>query len=171
MPYSAPPPPWSRRPRSFSKPASAPLSRTPLAQRTTAFAASSWVYLLERHGADAMRAHLGDECYAQLCREADEAEAAVSRMRRTGEVVERVAACSSAAVDRGPLGQLTLPYEALRRRSDEPARAWPAGIQVQSREHHLSDEDFRRVLRMERAAFAALPIWKQGQLKRQADLF
>jgi hypothetical protein len=44
-------------------------------------------------------------------------------------------------------------------------------IDFAHKEHHLTDEDFHKVLKMDREAFYALPGWKQQSLKKQNKLF
>ena len=47
----------------------------------------------------------------------------------------------------------------------------PPGVDAAHRERALADADFAAAFGMDRAAFAALPGWKQGDLKQRAGLF
>jgi hypothetical protein len=49
--------------------------------------------------------------------------------------------------------------------------AWPNNVQPDAREAYLSAAEFQQVFGMSYAAFLALPVWKQKQLKHMADLF
>jgi hypothetical protein len=48
---------------------------------------------------------------------------------------------------------------------------FPSGVDERSREQHLSDEEFHGVFGMGKAAFGALPRWKQHKMKKQVELF
>ena len=47
----------------------------------------------------------------------------------------------------------------------------PEGVDPAHREAYLVDAEFERIFGMARAAFGALPVWKQKQIKRQHGLF
>ena len=47
----------------------------------------------------------------------------------------------------------------------------PLGVRAHEKERHLSETDFWITFKVGRAAFAAMPKWRQQQRKRQANLF
>lgn len=57
------------------------------------------------------------------------------------------------------------PYSALKKRPP------PAGCDPAALEQHLSEEEFTKVFKMDRAAFDALPQWKKLAAKKKAKLF
>ena len=70
-----------------------------------------------------------------------------------------------AGVVPGPDG--TIPSAVLQL----PLATWPSVVNPRHRETHLSDDDFRRVLGLSRAAFYAMPCWRQQRIKQAARLF
>lgn len=63
-------------------------------------------------------------------------------------------------------GQVHYPLAALQ----GPSASLPEGVDARSREAHLSDAVFRETFGMSRAAFEALPKWRQQKCKREANL-
>ncbi|KAI5152649.1 Villin-1 [Manis pentadactyla] len=66
----------------------------------------------------------------------------------------------------GPLS--IFPLEQL---VNKPADELPQGVDPSRKEEHLSVEDFTKALGMTPAAFSALPLWKQQNLKKEKGLF
>jgi hypothetical protein len=62
----------------------------------------------------------------------------------------------------------TFTYEQLQHK---PGRSFPPGIDVAAREKYLSDDEFKKVLKMTKAEFAKLPAWRQQKLKKEVGLF
>ncbi len=57
-------------------------------------------------------------------------------------------------------------YEELRAKKD-----LPKGIDKTKLESYLSDEDFKRLLKMDKVLFYQLPAWKQNNLRKEVDLY
>ena len=57
------------------------------------------------------------------------------------------------------------PYELLQH------APFPDGVNTAHRENYLSAADFLRVLGMDKAAFNAMPRWKQDAAKKRVNLF
>ncbi|XP_068805018.1 villin-1 isoform X2 [Struthio camelus] len=62
----------------------------------------------------------------------------------------------------------TFPLDVLQSTSAEDL---PRGVDPSRKEDHLSDQDFKAAFGMTRSAFAALPLWKQQDLKKKKGLF
>merc|ERR1719313_1866621 len=55
--------------------------------------------------------------------------------------------------------------------SHEELKGKPKDVDPAKREQYLSDDDFQTIFGMDRAAFGALPKWKQNNAKKAKDLF
>ncbi|XP_064370852.1 villin-1 isoform X1 [Dromaius novaehollandiae] len=62
----------------------------------------------------------------------------------------------------------TFPLDVLQ---NTLAEDLPRGVDPSRKEDHLSDQDFQAAFGMTRSAFAALPLWKQQNLKKEKGLF
>jgi len=47
----------------------------------------------------------------------------------------------------------------------------PLGVDATKLEDYLADDEFEKMLKMNRATFKKLPIWKRENLKREVYLF
>ena len=54
---------------------------------------------------------------------------------------------------------------------DELRKGCPNGVNPASKEQHLSDDDFKTIFGMEKAAFNELKDWKRKDLKKKHGLF
>jgi len=66
-------------------------------------------------------------------------------------------------------GGVIYPYEQLT--SDKGKDELPEGVDATKREDYLSEDDFVQYFKMARDAYAKLPKWKKGGLKKAAKLF
>ena len=138
-----------------------------LQRRVEAFVTSAWVGVQEVNDAETLRRVLGDELYTALCAEQEELARATRRLSLVGEVVEKPVPPNAVLEPaRTQSGRDTWPYEQLR-----TGVAWPPGVVADERERWLSNEQFEAVLGVSREAWAKLPEWKKGTLRREADLF
>ena len=74
------------------------------------------------------------------------------------------APAAAAAVSGGAAGGKTYSLADLK-------AGTPAGVDASHKENFLSDADFKAALGIDRAAFAALPGWKQADSKKKAGIF
>jgi hypothetical protein len=75
----------------------------------------------------------------------------------------RRAVIATAATDAGP--QSYYPLSSLTK------APFPEGIDTKRRELYLSPEDFQRIFKVTKEAFAAYKPWKQEKMKREAGLW
>ena len=64
-----------------------------------------------------------------------------------------------------------LPIYPLEQLVNKPVEELPKGVDASRKEEHLSLEDFTKAFEMTPAAFSALPLWKQQNLKKAKGLF
>ena len=64
-----------------------------------------------------------------------------------------------------------LPTYPLEQLVNKPVEELPKGVDASRKEEHLSLEDFTKAFEMTPAAFSALPLWKQQNLKKAKGLF
>ncbi|KAF6116938.1 villin 1 [Phyllostomus discolor] len=64
-----------------------------------------------------------------------------------------------------------LPTYPLEQLANKPVEELPEGVDPRRKEEHLSLEDFSKTFEMTPAAFSALPLWKQQNLKKAKGLF
>lgn len=72
---------------------------------------------------------------------------------------------NESVVDTSFLGKPKYPYKTLIKKKDLPADVDPT-----SKQHHLSERQFRENLKLTRADFYQLPLWKQNQILASARL-
>lgn len=84
----------------------------------------------------------------------------------------RAAAAEKAAAENAPISAKIPstggPYTLKQLTSDR--EYWPDDVELSKRETYLSDEDFLTVFGMDKEAFAKLPKWKQGGIKKEKKL-
>ena len=109
-----------------------------------------------------------DSCFWEVLLADDvAAERARTVARLSGTVMEKQAAANADDVARvGADGRRTYPLALL-----VSTVAWPEDVDSSRREQSLHDDEFNQLFKVDKAAFAKLPAWKQTQLRKQHDLF
>eukprot|EP00240_Pyramimonas_obovata_P007725 CAMPEP_0118927056 /NCGR_PEP_ID=MMETSP1169-20130426/4625_1 /TAXON_ID=36882 /ORGANISM="Pyramimonas obovata, Strain CCMP722" /LENGTH=181 /DNA_ID=CAMNT_0006868747 /DNA_START=317 /DNA_END=862 /DNA_ORIENTATION=- len=142
-----------------------------LRQKCLKFIVDSFPALREMAGEENLRVALGDELFETIDKNQQETDLECQKFAsRKGQVLEPKA-CEAAisGTGTGPVDSrapVCYPYAALK-----AGVAWPAGVDPNSREAYLSEEEFLQVMGVTQNAFNELPVWKKNMLKKEASLF
>jgi hypothetical protein len=119
-------------------------------------------------GAARLQLVVDDSCFWEVLLADDvAAERARTVARLSGSVMEKQAVANADDVARvGADGRRTYPLALL-----VSTVAWPEDVDSARRELSLHDDEFSLLFKVDKAAFAKLPAWKQTQLRKQHDLF